>query len=58
MKEDNQQTSEFNLFQECSKNILKNVDNYLTTRSEDHRKTSKLLSIRWYLANELGAKTN
>lgn len=50
----NQQiNSELTLLQECGKNILKNIDNCLALKNMDQGKVSRLLSMRYYLVNEL-----
>lgn len=46
------------ILQECCNNILRNIDRNLSRTNEDHDKVGKLLSMRWYVSNEINPKTN
>ena len=42
---------------ECAENMIKNLERLLNTE-RDHDEVSKILSMRWFIANEVCPKTN
>ena len=46
------------LLQECGRNIIKHLDRLLKVDREDHSQISRLLSMRWFISNEISPKTN
>jgi hypothetical protein len=46
------------LMQECGRNILKNLDRCLSKDNQNHHQVSRLLSMRWFVNNEISIKSN
>ncbi|MFY0689399.1 MAG: hypothetical protein JXQ90_19665 [Cyclobacteriaceae bacterium] len=46
------------IFQECCQNILSNIERNLDTKPDNTSQVSRLLSMRWYVSNELRPNLN
>ncbi len=46
------------LFQECAANILKNLNKAIDRQKEPPNKISQLLTMKWYIENNLEEETN
>jgi len=46
------------LFEECSNNILKNLEKAIDRQKEPPNRISELLAMKWYIENGLKVETN
>ncbi len=46
------------MLQECSSKIIKNLDRNLDRIQLDHYQVTRLISMRWFISNEICPKTN
>ena len=51
-------SEEMMMLQACSLNILKNLDKQLKREHTDHNQVSRLLSMKWFLHNEINPVTS